>query len=447
MRSVAEGMDERQVAFISEFMRSDSHRRHVLAAPLGTGKGHTAAAIAHDLLVRGAGPVLLIAETRAGRFFAQNVANHGVASVELTKARLRTLDVDARLADGAATLAVVSPRVVDDPWARHVLSRVRWGLMIIDADVVDIDSSAALEDCAAGARRLLVLVDSRNALDRFRWLADAAVTTWETPWLVDAHQPAASLRHRFVSVFYDRTDEEVAVILAVEELIARAGQLAWPLGLTQLRSAAHSSYYALQMSALTLLERLRSRRNMAAHGQPAVRESGVWTADRHEQQAAIVAAYSAIEQIVAMIDALEFDSKANALLRLTPASEARAGSSAAIFCEHPATADYLRNTLSFLHIPAVAVKGRRGDLVSRRADASTPVVVATDAGVRGLDLRDVSRAVNYDVVPDPARMHLRWSRLSWSDPLAPLQIQTLFPGQPATRREAEVVERMTYLLG
>ena len=79
-------------------------------------------------------------------------------------------------------------------------------------------------------------------------------------------------------------------------------------------------------------------------------------------------------------------------------------------------------------------------------DEPGSIVVAHDAVLKGLDLSQATAALNYDVSPDPRRMHIRWSRLDWRDPSLPPEVVTLQPS-PMLPREERAFSKMPYLAG
>jgi superfamily II DNA/RNA helicase len=76
------------------------------------------------------------------------------------------------------------------------------------------------------------------------------------------------------------------------------------------------------------------------------------------------------------------------------------------------------------------------------------VLIADDNTVIGVDLGEVSQAINYDLVPDPQRMLARWLRLGAAGPRRrPPEAWTLIDRSQDSPPEQLALERMPYLAG
>lgn len=68
-----------------------------------------------------------------------------------------------------------------------------------------------------------------------------------------------------------------------------------------------------------------------------------------------------------------------------------------------------------------------------------------DSALKGIDLRSVHQAINYDLVASSDRMYIRWSRLDWTDP-NDIRVWTLLPLRMSPLEQLALA-RMPYLVG
>jgi hypothetical protein len=253
------------------------------------------------------------------------------------------------------------------------------------------------------------------------------------------------MAERFRTVLFERSEQEQALLASVDRAVADAGPLAQRLGLLEVQEAASSSFYAMQATALTVLERLRATRNVLVHQGLAADEPS-----NHEdaiEAATLIRAFASLERMAAQVDQLEFDSRQQALLQLVMESTIvdRAGSTV-VFCARPATADYIDHGLRLLGLDSttmMAVRHTETPLDTWLNNAGAFLIV-TDAQLKGLDLTGARQVINYDLPGTAERLAVRLTRLRWTP--RPWHLWTLLPARgQLTDREREALGWGPYL--
>ena len=434
-----------QRQFVEHFLSSEQGHV-VLAAPLGMGKAKTAGEIATAVATRPA-RVLVVAPIAVGRSIAASAKNAGLPTLELTKATLRQLSSEAGAWVPDAAVVYASPQVVADPWVVELLSEPSWALVIADHPAARENSALAAVIERSGARALVL--SEQTERQSLVWPpGDGEVYALGSELLAGENTPGPELAARFEPVVWERDERETRIIGMVEELLALASPYAQTLGLRRLRAAAASSNYALQAVTLALLDRIREERNIAVHLGSRWRQERLLDFDGEEEWP-LIEIVSRLDALAAAIDELESDSKQDAFmgLALDPSPLDRQVG-CVVFCALSATADYVASGLRFMQQPVVRLSSSRPgqDEVEWALQQPEYIVVVHDGTLQGVDLSAARQAVNYDLVSNPRRMHIRWSRLDWTES-DQLRIWTLVPGTTASPVEQEALERMPYLMG
>ena len=109
---------------------------------------------------------------------------------------------------------------------------------------------------------------------------------------------------------------------------------------------------------------------------------------------------SKIEQIYVEVESAQKDKTVAALLtEYQPQS-------CIVFCNTKVACQHLQISLSELGFSVLALQGdmeqkERNQVLTRFANKSCSVLVATDVAARGLDVKDVGAVISYDITPDP----------------------------------------------
>jgi hypothetical protein len=171
----------RQIEFVDQFLRAGSSANHMLLGPLGAGTGQVASGLIREVVERSGGPILIVAPPLLGRLLGQEAEDVGAGLNELSTVRLR--EVESQFARGPLERAVatVSPRVLSDSWTGHVLARVPWRLLVVEADSVGTTELDVLVSLMAYAdARALILADTPAAGRRLARLGALQATEWAT---------------------------------------------------------------------------------------------------------------------------------------------------------------------------------------------------------------------------------------------------------------------------
>jgi superfamily II DNA/RNA helicase len=198
----------------------------------------------------------------------------------------------------------------------------------------------------------------------------------------------------------------------------------------------------MQASALSVLERLRTTRNVLVH-------QGLAADERFTDEAAIEAAtlvqtFARLEWIAAQVDELDFDSRQNALVRLImePAVVDRSGSTV-ILSASKATSEYIDHGLRLLRLDSTTLSDLRDRKIPLRTrlDTAGAILILTDPQLKGLDLTGARQVINYDLPSSPQQLVVRSTRLRSA--ARPWQFWTLLP----TEHQLSDAERLAVTWG
>ncbi len=426
---------------LDRFLSGNGHA--ILEGPVGTGKSRVAAEIATAVATR-PGRVLIVASSPLAQQMAASARQAGVPTLELSRAKLRQL-LDEDWQPPRASVVHVNRLLVSDPWSADLLAKIGWDLVIFDDP--ELDSRVLQAFLQQAGARGFAISNSPSVLYE-PWRAEADVYVLESPFSLESDQPVPQVAARFEPVWFRRDADEIAIAAMVDDVIDVAGRSGFRLGLQQLATANASSSYALQARTLRQLERLREARNFVAHLGRTDAPKDAATALALNHGALLLEISARLESISSAIDELEADTKRDAFVQLALDEHGNASGGTVVFCSLAATADYVASGLAFLQQRVYRLSARRSD-PDRLLWATTEphhFIVAHDPALKGVDLRSARHAVNYDIVADPRRMHIRWSRLDWREPTT-IRVSSLLPHGPMSALEERALARMPYLTG
>ena len=219
---------------------------------------------------------------------------------------------------------------------------------------------------------------------------------------------------------------------------------------------AASSTYAAELSLGRLRHTLRSRvTNITAPIEPdsdADADSDFET-DGKSRVSSMPNASSAlklIEQCLHMLESVESDEKLSALKALVHSiTEAKPEEllRVCVFSMYVDTVEYLHSALEYAGTPVFKITGRdsfagRAGIVEgfRRAGG---LLVGTDGGIsEGIELRDVTHVIHYDVPTNPMTMEQRRGRVDRYGRTTPCTMYLLRDDSGAITFESEVIDRL-----
>jgi hypothetical protein len=437
-----------QANFVNAVVREPG--RYVLAGPVGTGKATAVRAVIAALSEERDCRILIVGSQTASTGFHIEVAD--LPHLELSKAWLRARSDEGPSVWPSRVFAWAPPTTISDPWAEQELSPVPWDLVVFDSDsVVNAGLHAVVDPVLRGAaRRIIVLVSQPGAAEAVMDLPSFEVTRWTSPftgWSGEEFQPPPGL---FRLVTFQRDDAELRLLENVNHLRDTFEDPYIREAFISLARKAWSSPYALQSAALSIGTDLRNRRNALAHGRSAgPAGEAVSSLLQPEGLLQLTAALEALEAVTRAVDMLPIDARYEALVRLITALHASDVSPVVVFCATRATTEYVANGLSLSGLSTSALAGDAGGDWSGAGLSSDPghVVVALDVATKGLEFREASRGINYDLPGDVRRMQIRWSRLGWRSAAPRFEIWTLWDEARPTSHERRALEAMPYLRG
>lgn len=435
-----------QTSATERLRNSPEGSRWLLASPTGTGKGRVVAAAAQAWRSKEPSRTLIVARHVIAENLAEQIDPHTPLRW-LSKSLMREEGWDLALDPADVVFAATSGEILADPWVVDVLSDVGWNQIIVDLDGTPAD---AIESIVLLTGRIplarLVMLASTPAAIAAETLGATVMQYISTGGLISAYPGFAE---HFRSATFERTDAEFGLIAEIDQAVADVGLLAGPLGLEAVQTAASSSFYAMQTTALGALNRLRERRNLLVHEALGAEE---FAAEGGPVPAtALVRVFAQLEKWAAAVDRMTFDSRHQAFLELVlpPASVNRTGSTL-IFCGLAATADYVDHGLRLMRQSSATLTDLRERGIKPDAWLRTPgaVLVGFDEQLQGLDFAGARQAINYDVPTTPARLAIRATRLRWTDPSSEWAVWTLLPAsEQLSALEAAALTEAPFLAG
>ncbi len=470
------GLRAWQATFVTSFLNADPPAFQVLAAPPGTGKMFTAVAAVRELVARGAKRILVLAPAYLCEAWRTKIAGEQSHLPVSSVTRHTYREMEAAVPVGQSPWAASGVFVISQDFAKQPdivasLSKIVWDLVIVDEAhrFAARQRSTLLKQLVSAdvIRRLLLLTATPlPALDHWLRPSEAQPSPLSTPpavtsWYDVLQNWDGSVVERqrvdWEVVRYTRGADEIrflAKLLEVTPALELAG-IGDQLPQLLIQRAA-SSTYAAELSLGRLRHTLRSQvTNITA---PIETDSDA-DADSEDLETEGKASFSnmsdssaalkLVDQCLEALEAVESDEKLSALKGLVRAiTEAGAGQPLriCIFSMYVDTVDYLHSALEYAGTHAFRITGRdgfggRAAIVEefRRAGG---LLIGTDGGSEGIELRDVTHVIHYDVPTNPMTMEQRRGRVDRYGRTTPCTMYLFRDDSGAITFESEVIDRL-----
>ncbi|MDP9315044.1 MAG: DEAD/DEAH box helicase [Chloroflexota bacterium] len=419
---------KRQEQFLVAFVKSDAPPYQCLVAPAGTGKSYTAIRVVTEMIAaREATRVLILVDGKA-------LQNYVVARLRDQISDLPVIGVDKRVFREID----VSVEAGTSPWSRPVVAVMNlhvavqedvassivgatWDLVVVDTSSdLTIEQLTLIELFRHGLKvqRLLLVLPPQTK--------DNVVGFQTTSWVDEGKTAPPVIKSHVVE--YERTKEEVEFFLAVREFAAAFdAKDNTALRQSLFLRAASSSLYAIEQS-------LRNRLNALTNQLPlsltdvdpeasvdVTDELSAETLSAHrpgEMEAITLRQES--EKLLGLIELLEdvgIDAKLQTLLatlnQITKYGDAKY---IVIFTTFARTSSYLHSSLMEAGYTTYSITG--GTSVDENARIlaeyrqNGALLVATTAGLKGLEVGPVSIIINYDLPLTRDEWYVRLTRAS-----------------------------------
>jgi superfamily II DNA or RNA helicase len=471
------GLRAWQATFVASFMNADPPAFQLLAAPPGTGKMFAAVAAVRELAARGAKRILVLAPAylcEAWRTKIGDAQSHlPVSSVSRQTYR----EMEAAVPIGQSPWAASGVFVISQDFAKQPdivasLSKTVWDLVAVDEAhrFAARQRSTLLEQLVSAGviRRLLLLTATPlPALDHWLRPSQAQPSPLSTPPAVTSWYGALQnwdgsvverQRVDWEVVRYTRGTDEIrflAKLLEVAQALAVASSGNQFLSQLLIQRAA-SSTYAAELSLGRLRHTLRSRvTNITAPIEPdsdADADSEDFETEGKSSVSNMSDASSAlklVDQCLQALESVESDEKLSALKALVRSiTEANPGQSLrmCIFSMYVDTVDYLHSALEYAGTHAFKITGR--DSFAGRAaivegfQRAGGLLVGTDGGSEGIELRDVTHVIHYDVPTNPMIMEQRRGRVDRYGRTTPCTMYLFRDDSGTITFESEVIDHL-----
>jgi ERCC4-related helicase len=418
-----------QLEFYRSFRSDDSPKHQLLLAPPGLGKGFVAQALAHGIVqADAAARVLVIAPRALTSAFAEGIAElTPVCRVDIVdRRRLREiLSNETGEVWPSGTVFVMSTDFAKRHDVLELLAATRWSLAIVD-EVHSLEGlrRELVRRLVDHADRLLLLSATGEPSAIAAAVPDLEVVRWQRD-VVDARGkplfPSVP-RARHV-IEYERSDAEAGFVreaLAVIDRFGRQSDLPQSaLVRRMMLNALASSPNAIEQFLLRQLDDRRLPHAFEASSTEPPSDEGVEVASGDEFVGYYAsmwedarAASSALQSLVAQLDALPIDSKAVELGRLVSTRIQNPSSRTCVFSMFTGTAEYLAAVLD--DVTDVQILTGRMTQEERAAalqefEEGGGTLVATGAAY-GIDLALADAVVHYDLPEGRLQMEQRWGR-------------------------------------
>jgi AAA domain len=399
-----------------EMIRSGDRTRILVVAPPGTGKTYALTAAVGELLRRvPQARVLALAPAALTMQVTAMLAERLALSTRLTRLTGSSyLALRQEVGDGEwqPGVYVMSLDLAKRDDVAEALSASAWDLVVVDEAHALMGTRAELATSLANSPRVRSLVLLSALPLRHEPLGELVpAIRWKRP----DGRPA--LRSRVV-LAYHRTPGE-------QELYVRLRQLLDEQAIDKrLRSAIDAAWRSSVSALERVLVRERSKLKIKLKVESIHRD---WptlfdplvlseTADGDEPEAEDAAwrepasAAAAIDELLRHISHLRVDSKLEAALIAIEERERAGDRLPSIVTAMRETAIYLSDALESRERPAARVTGERVVAPGEDLEAGGAIVVATDAGLQGIEL-GTDTLLSYDLPRSRLRIEQRWGRV------------------------------------
>jgi ERCC4-related helicase len=424
-----------QAAFVEQFVRPGSPFHHLLVAPPGTGKAHTACTIVERLATMGqARHVLVLAPAPLRAQWAAALASTDIAGpvVALDRQVFRELQAAVpigRLPWEQAPVVVMSLELARHADVFEAVVAQAWDLIIVDechrikviADQrqgIKVDDTALLRQLIEQKRVRRLLLMTATLGKETSYVPNLAVTQWHV----------AHAAYQLTELVYFPDADEMRFVTVLNqfldsELVGDSADVVRGI----VRCRAESSVFSVEPALLRWLEELRggpaeamtlNAADEVGDGEPESTEPLLVWRDT-------IAAVERIQQLLSMLDAVQSDAKLRALLQLIE-ERRRSSPVQEVVCVvtlYARTALYLHSAL----VDAGIVAGRAtGDMTGEERvraihdfRARGGVLVATYSFLEGIEMPEARTVIAYDILAPAAMEQVigRFNRYGRREPL------------------------------
>jgi ERCC4-related helicase len=475
------GLRAWQATFVASFLNADPSAVQLLAAPTGTGKMVATVAAMRELAERGAKRILVLTPASLCQVWRTRIGEVQSQLPVYSVARHSYREMEAAVPVGHSPWAANGVFVISQDFAKQHdivagLSTIAWDLVVVDEAhrFVARQRATLMEQLVAAGvvRRLLLLTATPlPALDYWLRPSPTQPPPFSTPPQVTSwygvlrnwdgsvvEQPRVDWNF----VRYTRGADEVHFLTQLLEVtpvleVAGGGYQLLPKLLIQ---RAASSTFAAEQSLQRLRYTLRSRVTNITAPIEADSEAAADTDDLETEgktNASTVADNSSALQLVERcLDALESvntDEKLRelkVLVRSIAVAYPEPPLRICILSRYVDTVAYLHSALQNADTRVFRITGRdnfadRAAIVEefRRTGG---LLVATDGGSEGIELRDVTHVIHYDVPRTPMIMERRQGRVDRYGQTTPCTMYVFRDNSGAIPFESEMIDRLAAVL-
>jgi superfamily II DNA or RNA helicase len=472
------GLRAWQATFVVSLLNPNSSAFQLLAAPPGTGKMYATVAAIRELAIRGATRMLILAPAYVCEAWRTRIGEAQSQLPVSSVTRREYREMEAAVPVGQSPWATTAVFVISQDLAKQPdivagLSMVAWDLVVVDEahHFAARQRSALLAQLVSAGvvRRLLLLTATPlPALDHWLRLSADRPSPLSTPpaltsWygVLKNWDGSAVERPRvdWEVVRYSRGADEVRFLAQLLEMtpvleMPGAGNQFLPQLLIQ---RAASCTFAAEQSLQRLRYTLRSRMTnitapIEAEGNANEESEDLETEGKMNPstEADNSSALKLVEECLEALESVNTDEKLTALkalVRSIATSTPRRPLKVSILSMYADTVAYLYSALQDADTRVFKITGRDG-FTNRVAIVDEfrrvgGLLVCTDGGSEGIELRDVTHMIHYDVPTNPRIMEQRRGRVDRYGRTAPCTMFLFQDDSGVIPFESAVIDRLT----